>query len=87
MSISFLNISKIDQLTPIIFFSYQAIDIFTDMGRFVMAAKHHSNVAELYEADAMDIEKAISHYEKVILLQFCIHKPRFKLYLIVIRFP
>ena len=35
------------------------------MGRFVMAAKHHSNVAELYETDSMDIEKAISHYEKV----------------------
>jgi len=42
----------------------KAIDIFTDMGRFVMAAKHHSNVAELYETDSMDIEKAISHYEK-----------------------
>ncbi|XP_076816116.1 alpha-soluble NSF attachment protein-like [Clavelina lepadiformis] len=42
----------------------RAIDIFTDMGRFTMAAKHHMNIAELYETDAMNIEKAIAHYEK-----------------------
>ena len=35
------------------------------MGRFTIAAKHHMNIAELYESEAMDIEKAIEHYEKV----------------------
>ena len=44
---------------------FQAIDIFTDMGRFTMAAKHHVNIAELYESESMDIPKAIEHYEKV----------------------
>nr|CAB3264199.1 alpha-soluble NSF attachment protein-like [Phallusia mammillata] len=42
----------------------RAIDIFTDMGRFTIAAKHHMNIAELYESEAVDIDKAISHYEK-----------------------
>nr|XP_002119495.1 alpha-soluble NSF attachment protein-like [Ciona intestinalis] len=42
----------------------RAIDIFTDMGRFTIAAKHHMSIAELYEADALNIEKAIAHYEK-----------------------
>nr|XP_061806538.1 beta-soluble NSF attachment protein-like isoform X2 [Nerophis lumbriciformis] len=41
-----------------------AIDIYTDMGRFTIAAKHHISIAEIYEADLVDIEKAIAHYEQ-----------------------
>ncbi|XP_077443284.1 N-ethylmaleimide-sensitive factor attachment protein, beta b [Stigmatopora argus] len=41
-----------------------AIDIYTDMGRFTIAAKHHISIAEIYEAELVDIEKAIAHYEQ-----------------------
>lgn len=33
----------------------KAIEIYTDMGRFTMAAKHHQSIAEMYEADANDL--------------------------------
>ena len=42
----------------------KAIDIFTDMGRFTVAAKHHQTIAEIYETDKVDLEKCIKHYEK-----------------------
>lgn len=42
----------------------RAIDIYTDMGRFTTAAKHHINIAELYESETINIEKAIMHYER-----------------------
>jgi len=42
----------------------KAIEIYTDLGRFSMAAKHHITVAEIYESEAVDIEKAIQHYEQ-----------------------
>ncbi|XP_064258199.1 LOW QUALITY PROTEIN: alpha-soluble NSF attachment protein [Passer domesticus] len=42
----------------------RAIEIYTDMGRFTMAAKHHIAIAEIYESDLLDIEKAIAHYEQ-----------------------
>ncbi|KXJ22338.1 alpha-soluble NSF attachment protein [Exaiptasia diaphana] len=41
-----------------------AIDIFTDMGRFTMAAKNHITIAEIYENNLVDLEKAIYHYEQ-----------------------
>jgi len=41
----------------------RAIEIFTDMGRFTIAAKHHVTTAEIYETNIMDLEKAMSHYE------------------------
>uniref|UniRef100_A0A673JIU3 N-ethylmaleimide-sensitive factor attachment protein, alpha a n=1 Tax=Sinocyclocheilus rhinocerous TaxID=307959 RepID=A0A673JIU3_9TELE len=41
-----------------------AIDIYTDMGRFNIAAKHHISIAEIYESELLDIDKAISHYEQ-----------------------
>lgn len=41
-----------------------AINIYTDMGRFTMAAKHHITVAEIHEANSSDLEKAIFHYEQ-----------------------
>ncbi|XP_039454703.1 N-ethylmaleimide-sensitive factor attachment protein, beta b isoform X2 [Oreochromis aureus] len=41
-----------------------AIDIYTDMGRFTIAAKHHISIAEIYESELVDIEKAIAHYEQ-----------------------
>lgn len=33
----------------------KAIEIYTDMGRFSIAAKHHQTIAELYESDANDL--------------------------------
>ncbi|XDV41306.1 hypothetical protein PO909_010194 [Leuciscus waleckii] len=41
-----------------------SIDIYTDMGRFTIAAKHHITIAEVYESELVDIEKAIAHYEQ-----------------------
>lgn len=41
----------------------KAIDIYTDMGRFTIAAKHHQTVAELFECEVGDLETAIHHYE------------------------
>merc|ERR1712083_88225 len=41
----------------------KAIDIYTDMGRFNIAAKHHQSVAELFETEAADLDKAMQHYE------------------------
>uniref|UniRef100_A0A8C3UV07 NSF attachment protein alpha n=2 Tax=Catharus ustulatus TaxID=91951 RepID=A0A8C3UV07_CATUS len=42
----------------------RAIEIYTDMGRFTIAAKHHVAIAEIYESDLGDIHKAIAHYEQ-----------------------
>ncbi|XP_030826257.1 alpha-soluble NSF attachment protein-like, partial [Camarhynchus parvulus] len=42
----------------------RAIEIYTDMGRFTIAAKHHIAIAEVYESDLLDIEKAVAHYEQ-----------------------
>ncbi|UYV82273.1 NAPA, partial [Cordylochernes scorpioides] len=42
----------------------KAIEIYTDMGRFTVAAKHHMTIAEIYENEIADIEKAITHYEQ-----------------------
>ncbi|XP_012888195.1 PREDICTED: alpha-soluble NSF attachment protein [Dipodomys ordii] len=42
----------------------RAIEIYTDMGRFTIAAKHHTSIAEIYETELVDIEKAIAHYEQ-----------------------
>uniref|UniRef100_A0A452VH57 NSF attachment protein alpha n=1 Tax=Ursus maritimus TaxID=29073 RepID=A0A452VH57_URSMA len=42
----------------------RAVEIYTDMGRFTIAAKHHISIAEIYETELVDIEKAIAHYEQ-----------------------
>ncbi|KAM6389967.1 alpha-soluble NSF attachment protein-like, partial [Rhynochetos jubatus] len=42
----------------------RAIEIYTDMGRFTIAAKHHISIAEIYETELVDIEKAVAHYEQ-----------------------
>lgn len=42
----------------------KAIEIYTDMGRFTMAARHHQSIAEIYEVEAIDLEKAVKHYEQ-----------------------
>lgn len=41
----------------------KAIEIYTDMGRFTIAAKHHMTIAEIYETDMIDIEKSMTNYE------------------------
>ncbi|XP_050178699.1 alpha-soluble NSF attachment protein-like [Myiozetetes cayanensis] len=35
----------------------RAIDIYTDMGRFTVAAKQHVAIAEIYEGDLVDVHK------------------------------
>ena len=40
-------------------------EIYTDMGRFSMAAKHHQTCAEIYESDLIDLTKALENYERV----------------------
>lgn len=42
----------------------KAIDIYTDMGRFTMAAKYHQSIAEMYESDPNTLTKTIQHYEQ-----------------------
>ncbi|VDK57290.1 unnamed protein product, partial [Cylicostephanus goldi] len=39
-------------------------EIYTDMGRFNMAAKNHVTIAELYENECPDLEQCIQHYQK-----------------------
>uniref|UniRef100_A0A452FD76 NSF attachment protein beta n=1 Tax=Capra hircus TaxID=9925 RepID=A0A452FD76_CAPHI len=38
--------------------------LFPPQGRFTIAAKHHITIAEIYETELVDIEKAIAHYEQ-----------------------
>ncbi|CAO1410634.1 unnamed protein product [Diamesa serratosioi] len=42
----------------------KSIDIYTDMGRFTMAAKHHQTIAEMFENEANDLHRAVQHYEQ-----------------------
>lgn len=42
----------------------RGIEIYTDMGRFSIAAKHHITIAEIYETELADTEKASVHYEQ-----------------------
>lgn len=42
----------------------KAIEIYTDMGRFTIAAKHHQAIAEIYESEMIDLEKAMQHYKQ-----------------------
>ncbi|XP_037076310.1 alpha-soluble NSF attachment protein-like [Pollicipes pollicipes] len=42
----------------------KAIEIFTDMGRFTVAAKHHQTIAEMYDTELVDLDKCVKHYEK-----------------------
>ncbi|KAJ8685421.1 hypothetical protein QAD02_021214, partial [Eretmocerus hayati] len=42
----------------------KAIEIYTDMGRFTTAAKHHQSIAEIYESDVIDLDRCIQHYER-----------------------
>uniref|UniRef100_A0A3Q2GIX5 NSF attachment protein beta n=1 Tax=Cyprinodon variegatus TaxID=28743 RepID=A0A3Q2GIX5_CYPVA len=42
-----------------------AVNAYKDwLGRFTIAAKHHISIAEIYESELVDIEKAIAHYEQ-----------------------
>uniref|UniRef100_A0A8C8EJE9 Uncharacterized protein n=1 Tax=Oncorhynchus tshawytscha TaxID=74940 RepID=A0A8C8EJE9_ONCTS len=34
------------------------------IGRFTIAAKHHISIAEIYENELLDVDKAIAHYEQ-----------------------
>lgn len=42
----------------------KAIMIYTDMGRFSIAAKHHLTIAETYVSELADLNKAVQHYEQ-----------------------
>ena len=43
----------------------RAVDLFSLMGRFAIAAKHLQTVSETYEKDIVDLEKAIETLERV----------------------
>jgi len=40
-----------------------AIELFTDEGRFSIAAKHQKDLAELYETEAQDLQSAMDSYQ------------------------
>lgn len=42
----------------------QAAEIYTDMGRFSMAARYHNSIAEIFESELVDFEQAIVHFEQ-----------------------
>ncbi len=42
----------------------KAIEIYTDLGRFTIAAKHHQTIAEIYESELADLDRAVQHYEQ-----------------------
>lgn len=42
----------------------KAIEIYTDMGRFTMAAKHHQSIAEMYENEANDLV-SMNEYSRI----------------------
>ncbi|KAF5305529.1 hypothetical protein FQA39_LY01620 [Lamprigera yunnana] len=42
----------------------KAIEIYTDMGRFTVAAKHHISIGELYENGIVELDRAGQHYEQ-----------------------
>uniref|UniRef100_A0AAQ4NV51 N-ethylmaleimide-sensitive factor attachment protein, alpha b n=1 Tax=Gasterosteus aculeatus aculeatus TaxID=481459 RepID=A0AAQ4NV51_GASAC len=48
----------------------RAIEIYTDMGRFTIAAKHHITIAEIYETEMVDIEKLPASFFKCIYILF-----------------
>jgi len=41
----------------------KAIELYTDMGRFNMAAKIHTTIAEIYETESPDKEKCVKHHQ------------------------
>uniref|UniRef100_A0A8C9VZG9 N-ethylmaleimide-sensitive factor attachment protein, alpha b n=1 Tax=Scleropages formosus TaxID=113540 RepID=A0A8C9VZG9_SCLFO len=41
-----------------------SLQLNTSRGRFTIAAKHHISIAEIYETELVDIDKAIAHYEQ-----------------------
>ncbi|CAI4222621.1 unnamed protein product [Auanema sp. JU1783] len=43
---------------------FKTSEIYTDMGRFTMAAKIHVTIAELFESECPDTEQCIYHYQK-----------------------
>uniref|UniRef100_A0A8C9MIH8 Alpha-SNAP n=1 Tax=Serinus canaria TaxID=9135 RepID=A0A8C9MIH8_SERCA len=45
----------------------RAIEIYTDMGRFTIAARHHVAIAEIYESDLLDIEKGAADFSGIFL--------------------
>lgn len=47
-----------------------AVARYLDMGRFAIAAKHVMSLAEMYETQIVDLEKAIKYYEQVLLFSF-----------------
>lgn len=42
----------------------RAAEIYIEMGRFTIAAKHHLTMAEIYEKDKLDSVEACRHYEQ-----------------------
>lgn len=45
-----------------------AVQRYLEMGRFAIAAKHVTSLAEMYETQVVDLDKAIKYYEQVCCL-------------------
>jgi len=56
------NIFKKDNFTAATSALMKGIELYTDEGRFNMAAKHEKDLAEMYEAEN-DIQNSMKHYE------------------------
>jgi len=56
------NCVKKTNVQDAVIYLKQAVEFFTDEGRFSIAAKHQKEIAELYEQEA-DYEKAIESYQ------------------------
>ena len=48
------------------------IQQYLGMGRFAIAAKHVSSLAEFFETQVVDLEKAIKYYEQVREMGACV---------------
>lgn len=51
------NVEAVDALS-------QAVALLTERGRFASAANNQKQIAEIYESDIVDFEKAMGSYEK-----------------------
>ncbi|WP_348257581.1 hypothetical protein, partial [Salmonella enterica] len=41
-----------------------AIENYTDMGIFTIAAKHHISIDDIYETELVDVDNDIAHYDQ-----------------------
>jgi hypothetical protein len=66
LSLSFVSFPRTTLTSLACADSFQkAVDLFVQMGRFAIAAKHLETVSDIYEKDIVDLEKAMETRQKV----------------------